>query len=161
MKGEKETVVRKIQQENSEAANCRRQIAIASAVGIIDFIPISLYQLGVIKSLPDFPGPVFDSNYVNASKEAEVFGQPDGPVSLAMYAANLIVAGAAIKKKKKKNIFDYMLAANSVAQAVAGGYYLYVMTRKQKKICPYCVAGAAINFTALVPLYRLFRGKKR
>ena len=58
MKEEKKTIVQRIRNEESKYAHYRRQITVASAMGIIDFIPISLYQLGVIKSLPDFPGAV-------------------------------------------------------------------------------------------------------
>lgn len=56
--------------------------------------------------------------------------------------------------------FNYLVAANCLGQAAGGAYCLYNMASRQKKICPYCVAGALINFTTLVPLYKLFKGKK-
>ena len=153
--------VQKVRKRSSPAAENRRNIGLLSAIGLIDFVPISLYQLGVIRHLPDFPGDLFDSDYVNASREAQVAGIPDGPVSLLMYAANLVLAGEALKKKKKRNVFDYLLAANSIGQAAGGAYYLYNMATEQKKICPYCVAGALINFATLVPVYKLFSRKNR
>lgn len=152
--------VEKVRKRSSSAAENRRSIGLYSAIGLLDFIPISLYQAGVIRHLPDLPGKLFDSDYVNASKEAQVFGLPDGPVSLMMYAANMVLVTGALKKKKRGNIFDYLIAANSLGQAAGGAYYLYSMATKQKKICPYCVVGALINFSSLVPLYRIFRGKK-
>ncbi|WP_017730878.1 vitamin K epoxide reductase family protein [Nafulsella turpanensis] len=156
----KKTVVRKIQSRNDQKALHRRDIALLSAAGIIDFIPISLYQLGIIKHIPDFPTKIFDSDYVNASKEAQIAGVPDGPVSLLMYAANLVTIGAALKKKKRKNVFDYLVAANSIGQAAGGAFYLYNMATKQKKVCIYCVTGALLNFATLVPLKRLFFSSK-
>lgn len=160
MKNEKLSPVRKIRKRFGRTAENRRNIALLSAIGLLDFVPISLYQLGVIRHLPDLPGSIFDSDYVNASKEAQVAGFPDGPVSLMMYAANLVLISGAIKKKKKRNVFDYLIAGNSLGQAAGGAFYLYNMATEQKKICPYCVAGAVINFASLVPMYRLFSGKK-
>ena len=161
MKKQKLSPVRKIRKRFGRTTENRRNIALLSAIGLLDFVPISLYQLGVIRHLPDLPGSIFDSDYVNASKEAQVAGLPDGPVSLMMYAANLVLISGAIKKKKKRNVFDYLIAGNSLGQAAGGAYYLYNMATEQKKICPYCVAGALINFASLVPLYRLFSGKKQ
>lgn len=151
-----------IRKRSDRKAFERRNIALLSAIGLIDFIPISLYQLGIIRHLPDLPGDLFDSDYVNASKEAQVAGLPDGPLSLLMYAANLVLVSGALKKKKR-NVFDYLIAGNSLGQAAGGAYYLYNMATEQKKVCVYCVAGALINFATLVPLYKLFssRNKKR
>lgn len=154
------TPVKKIRGIKGEKAQNRRQIALLSVIGLLDFVPISLYQLGIIKHLPDLPGKIFDSDKVNASREAQIVGLPDGTVSLLMYAANLVLAGAAIKKKTRKNIFDYFLAANSLGQAAGGAFYLFNMIKVQKKICPYCVTGAFLNFATLLPLKKIFsKGK--
>lgn len=153
--------VQKVRKRSNQRAENRREVALLSAIGIIDFIPISLYQLGFIRRLPDLPGKLFDSDYVNASKEAQVAGIPDGPVSLLMYAANLVLVGEALKKKKKRNVFDYLLAGNALGQAAGGAYYLFNMATVQKKVCPYCVAGALINFVTLLPVYKLFSRKKK
>ena len=152
----KKTIVQKVQSKNDKKAKHRRDIGLLSAMGIIDFIPISLYQLGIINHMPDFSGKIFDSDYVNASKDAQIAGLPDGPVSLLMYAANVVAVGAALKAEKRKNIFDYLIAANAIGQAAGGAFYLYTMTTKQKKVCMYCVTGALLNFAALVPLKKLF-----
>jgi uncharacterized membrane protein len=149
--------VKTIRKRFDAAADSRRQIGLLSAIGLLDFVPISLYQLGVIRHLPDLPGKLFDSDSVNASKEAQVLGLPDGPVSLLMYAANLLLVTGALREKKKRNLFDYLIAGNALGQAAGGGYYLYIMATKEKKVCVYCVAGALINFATLLPLYKLFR----
>ncbi len=66
--------------EHSEDLDRRRKVIGLSALGLVDFSIISLYQTGVIKSLPDLPFEVFDSNKVNASEDAYRFGAPDGPI---------------------------------------------------------------------------------
>lgn len=153
--------VQKVRKRSSRAAENRRTVGLLSAIGILDFVPISLYQLGVIRHLPDLPGNLFDSDFVNASKEAQVAGIPDGPVSLLMYAANLVLVGEALKKKKKRNVFDYLIAGNALGQAAGGAYYLYNMATVQKKVCMYCVTGALLNFATLVPVYKLFSRKRK
>ena len=65
-----------------------------SALGLLDFSIISLYQVGVIQHLPDLPGDVFDSDYVNGSDEAYQFGAPDAPISAIVYALNMTLATA-------------------------------------------------------------------
>lgn len=153
--------VQKVRNRSGRAAESRRTIGLLSAIGILDFVPISLYQLGVIRHLPDLPSDLFDSDFVNASKEAQVAGIPDGPVSLLMYAANLVLVGEALKKKKKRNVFDYLIAGNALGQAAGGAYYLYNMATVQKKVCLYCVTGALLNFATLVPVYKLFSRKNK
>lgn len=156
MKQEK-SVIDKIRNNTSEAAEYRRQIAASSALGMIDFSLISLFQLGFIKSLPDLPGKVFDTEKVNSSKDAVLMGMPDGVISLSSYAATILLATAATRFKKQSRILDVVMGGIVLGQAVGAAQYLYKMAFVQKKVCIYCVAGAAINFASLSPLYKLFR----
>lgn len=160
METEQNSIVKKIQERNDLQAKNLRHIAALSVLGIIDFIPITLYQLGVIKHLPEPPGKIFDSDKVNASKEAQIAGLPDGGVSMLMYAANVVLTGAALRRTGNQKLFNYGLAGIALGQAGGGLYYLYNMVKVQKKICIYCVAGALINFAALLPVRKvLFNGK--
>ncbi len=82
----------------------RRKVIFLSALGLVDFSIISLYQTGVIKSLPDLPFEVFDSNKVNASEDAYRFGAPDGPISAVAYAATIVLASAGGTKKPEEHL---------------------------------------------------------
>jgi uncharacterized membrane protein len=124
----------------------RRKIMLLSALGIIDFAAISLYQSGAINRLPELPVKQFDSNRINAAEDAYQMGAPDGTISSLMYAGAMVLAtygGTPVSGRKP--IHD--LALGGVIAGNAGGavYYLGNMIFKQKKICPYCVAGAVIN----------------
>jgi uncharacterized membrane protein len=160
MKKKQNSIVKKIQGQNDRQAKNLRHIAVLSVLGIIDFIPITLYQLGVIKHLPEPPGKIFNSDKVNASKEAEIAGLPDGGVSMLMYAANVVLTGAALTRTRNQKIFNYGLAGIALGQAGGGLYYLYNMAKVQKKICIYCVAGALINLAALLPVRKVFLNGK-
>lgn len=153
------SVVKEIREQLSKITKSRRNIALLSTAGLLDFVPVSLYQLGVIRHLPDLPSKLFDSDYVNASEDARIAGLPDGPVSLLMYAVNLALITGSVNKGKKRLLVDYLVAANAIGQAAGGVYYLYNMSTRQKKVCLYCVAGAVINFATLIPLYKLFRSR--
>lgn len=136
---------------SNEDLERRRKIIGLSALGLIDFSIISLYQTGVIKSLPDIPHPLFDSNKVNAAEDAYQFGVPDGPISAVVYGLSMVLASAGgSEKASREPIFDVALGATVAGNAAGALYYLYNMVFKQKKICLYCVTGAAINIASAV-----------
>jgi len=127
----------------------RRKIAALAAVGLVDFSLISLFQMGYLKTMPDLPGKLFDSEKVNSSKDAILLGMPDGVFSLCAYAGTMFLAVAASRKSKYARFFDFVLGGVILGQAAGGTYYLYNMATVQKKVCIYCVAGACINFAAV------------
>lgn len=135
----------------------RRNILTLSALGIVDFAFLSLYQSGVIRKLPDLPFPAFDSNKVNAAHDAYQMGAPDSTISAWTYATNMVLATAGGSRHSgRKPILDVLLGATIAGNAAGAAYYLFNMIFFQKKICPYCVAGAAINFASAVIMKPLF-----
>src|SRR4051794_35980438 len=101
-----------LRNNDSESMNERRKIIWLSALGLVDFSIISLYQTGVIEKLPDLPFEIFDSNKVNASKEAYQFGVPDGPISATVYAATMVLAAAGGSEQScRKSVMDALLGA--------------------------------------------------
>ena len=137
--------------EDSDDLRRRRKVIALSAVGLIDFSIISLYQTGIIKKLPDIPHHLFDSNKVNASKEAYQFGVPDGPIGATTYGLIMTLAAIAGDKRTGRRPWSDLLLGAVVAGNFAGAaYYLYDMALNQKKVCIYCVAGAFINIASAV-----------
>lgn len=135
----------------------RRKILGLSALGLVDFAFLSLYQAGVIKRVPDLPWKAFDSNKVNASLDAYQMGAPDATISAWIYSTNMVLATAGGSKNSgRKPILDLLLGATVAANAAGALYYLSNMAFYQKKICPYCVAGAAINIASAVIMKPLF-----
>lgn len=129
----------------------RRKIIALSSIGLLDFTLISLYQTGVIRKLPDVPLALFDSNKVNASKQAYMMGAPDGPISAAAYALSMVLASAGgSNQTNRPPVLDMMLSGVVAGNAIGGAWYLVDMITRQKKICLYCVTGAMINFTSAV-----------
>lgn len=135
----------------------RRKLIALSALGLVDFSIISLYQTGVIKNLPDIPHPLFDSNKVNTAPDAYMMGIPDAPISAVVYATTMVLASAGGSEDSgRKPILDVMLGGAVAGNAAGAAYYLYNMAFKQKKICLYCVTGAVINFASAVVIAPVF-----
>ncbi|MHA6247470.1 vitamin K epoxide reductase family protein [Pontibacter sp. CAU 1760] len=156
MKTEK-SLIDDLRKQSSEAHSFRRQIAATSAIGLVDFSLISLFQLGAIRHLPDVPGRIFDTEQVNSSKNAELMGMPDGVISLGSYAATMFLATAANRFNRQSRVLDVAMGAVLIGQAAGAAQYLYKMAFVEKKVCVYCVAGAVLNFASLSPLYKLFK----
>lgn len=135
----------------SEDLGRRRKIIALSTLGLVDFSIISLYQTGIIKRLPDIPLPVFDSNKVNAAKDAYMMGVPDGPVSATVYGLTMVLAAAmGSESTGRKPVLDVLLGGAIAGNAAGAVFYMYDMIFKQKKICLYCVTGALINFASAI-----------
>jgi len=140
-----------LREDSSADMERRRKIVFLSAIGLADFSLISLYQTGVIKRLPDLPFPIFDTNKVNASKSAYQLGVPDGPVSSLAYSATMVLASArGSESAGRKSVFDAALGVTVAANAIGAVVYLNDMIFKQKKICVYCITGAAINIASAI-----------
>lgn len=136
--------------------SAKRRLAWLSIIGLVDFIIISLYQLKVVKRLPDLSYEIFDSNYVNASKEAQILGIPDGPVSAGVYLLILLLSTT-----KKSGILTKLILVGAITGNAAGAaQYLYIMLFRQKKICLYCITGAIINFIMLGIILRHQKSKR-
>jgi len=136
---------------NSKDLNQRRKIIFLSVLGLADFSIISLYQTGVLKHLPDIPLPLFDSDSVNASEEAYKIGTPDAAISAVAYAAVTVLASAGGSKKTgRKTLMDIAMSAVVTANALGALFYLQNMIFKQKKVCLYCLGGAAINIASSI-----------
>jgi uncharacterized membrane protein len=147
----KPSVIDILREDSQRKTEKRRQLAALAALGIVDFSIISLYQLGFIRRMPDLPGKLFDSNKVNSSTEAVIYGLPDGVISLSMYAATIFLATVGSTEKKFSRWTDRLLGGIVLGQAAGGTYYLFKMITVEKKVCVYCLTGALINFVAVKP----------
>jgi uncharacterized membrane protein len=126
----------------------RRWIARLSALALVDTALVALRQLGAIRHLPDLRLSWIDSNAVTTSVPAYLFGTPDAALAAGSYAFNLIAAGA------KGKTWPLLLAANALGGAIGAAGYFWNMLTKRKRLCPYCLATIAVNFT-LLPLAAL------
>lgn len=136
---------------NTEDLQRRRKIVALSALGIVDFAFISLYQSGTIDRMPELPIKSFDSNMVNAAVDAYQMGAPDATISTLAYAGAMVLSTwGGTEASGRKPVHDVALGAVIGGNAAGAVYYLFNMIFKQKKVCPYCIVGAAINIASAV-----------
>ena len=72
----------------------RRRTATTALASTTVMAGLSLYQLGVIRRLPELPLPGFDANTVDASAQAyQLLGSPDATIGVVSYATTAALAG--------------------------------------------------------------------
>ncbi len=123
-------------------------LAAAGSMGLI-----SLYQMGIIKHLPDPPLPYFDSDRVDASEEAySMLSMPDAPIGLGSYAATLGLAAMGGKDRATENPWiPLALAAKAAFDALQAGKLTVDQWTQHRAFCIWCLLAAGATF-ASVPL---------
>lgn len=147
---EPEQLRHQLQTDRGAMMRRRRGIVGVSLVGIVAMSAVSLLQTGIVRHLPDPPTrrPKFRSDKVNCSREAYGYGMPDGPLTVALHAANLALATAGPPDRARHRpllpVFASLLSG--MQAAVAAKYLFYTMPKVDKAWCPYCVVDAFTHF---------------
>ena len=139
--------------QGDEFLDNRRKITALSLFNIAMMGIISLYQMGVIKRLPEPPIPGLDAEKVNGSAQAyELFSTPDAVLGLGSYAATLgLCALGSSKRAKTLPLIPVLLMLKATFDALASAKLSYDQPTKYKAACLYCLGGALATF-AVVPL---------
>lgn len=145
-----------LQERTSTALRRRRAIIAVSLTGMASMAIVSLYQTGLLRHLPDPPLRRFDSDRVNSSDIAYHFGVPDGTVSLAGHAVNVVLAAAGDRERTRHQPWLPLIAAGKAAAeaVVAARYLFYQMPVKERAWCGYCIVDALAHlatFTLTLP----------
>ena len=148
-----EELSEQLREGSGEFLQRRRKIARLALLAAGSMGVISLYQLGVIKHLPDPPIPGFDSDKVDASGEAyALFQTPDGPIGLGSYAATLGLAAMGGEDRAEEHpLIPLALAAKVAFDALQAGKLTVDQITKHRALCSYCLVAAGATF-ATVPL---------
>ncbi len=81
---------RELREGTGDFLDGRRAGAVLAAVSMASLAVVALYQLGVLKRLPEPPIPGLDAEKVNGSTEAyQLLKTPDAVLGLGSYAATL------------------------------------------------------------------------
>ena len=114
---------------------------------------IALYQLGIVKHLPDPPLPRFDSDTVDSSGQAYgYFSTPDGALAVGSYAAALGLAAMGGQDRAVRQPWIPLLLAAKVAFDNAVSAKLTVdQPTQHRALCLYCLLSSAATF-ATAPL---------
>src|SRR5439155_20138288 len=112
---------------------------------------ISLYQMGIIRHLPDLPGRWFHADKVDASREAySVLSTPDAALGLASYSVTAVLAAMAGGDRARRHPWlPISLAAKLVLDALAAGKLTLDQWLEHRAFCVWCLIAAGSTFLAL------------
>lgn len=129
----------------------RRRAAGLSLLAIGSMGLISLYQLGLIRSLPDLPGGIFDSDEVDGAPQAyEKLGMPDAVLGLRSYATTLALVATGDKNRARDEPWiPIALAGKALFDAFQAGKLSVDQWRKHRAFCIWCLLAAGATLATL------------
>ncbi len=147
---------RQLRHDKNPLLENRRAIASLSLVAIGCMGVISLYQLGVIKHLPDPPLPRLDADKVDASEQAyEKLSTPDAVLGLNSYASTLMLASMGGKRRAEERPWVPLAMAAKVGfDAWQGIRLTWQQFARHRAACVWCLVAAGSTFASLPLVWR-------
>ena len=124
----------------------RRAIIALSLVGSAMGHLVGAYQTGLVRHLPDPPGP-FDSDRVDASAYAySRLSTPDGLPMIATYAITATLAGAGGPDRAERTpLLPLALAAKAFSDVVVTVELAREEWAEQRAFCAYCQVATLVS----------------
>ncbi|MFP4440788.1 MAG: vitamin K epoxide reductase family protein [Chloroflexaceae bacterium] len=131
----------------------RRAVVGLSLVTIGSMAMVSLYQMGMIKHLPEPALPYLNADKVDASDEAyEKPATPDGLLGLANFGVTAVLAGMGPPERAETQPWiPLALAAKVAVDTVQSGRLTVDQWVRHRAFCSWCLLASAATF-AQVPL---------
>lgn len=145
---------RQLREGTSDVLGRRRGVVAWSLVGIAAMGPIVLYQMGLIKHLPEPPLPRLDADAVDASGQAyAILSMPDAVLGIGNYAVTMgLAAAGGADRATERPWLPIALAAKVGIDAAVGAKLTVDQWTKHRAFCFWCLigAGASLASTPLV-----------
>ena len=143
---------RQLREGQAPEMKARRWIAGLSLLGVGMAQIVSLYQVGIVKHLPDPPLDVFDSDQVDASDYAyKRFLTADGFLMLMSYATTAWLASMGGEKRSQTHpLLSLLMGAKIALDLVSAAELGREEWNDNKKLCPYCQTATVASLVSLV-----------
>ncbi len=134
-----------------EALRRRRGIVCLSLFSGAVLGIVSLFQVGVIRRLPDPPIKNFDADAVNGSDEAySICMIPDALLGLASYSITALLAGMGSQQERRANrLIPIAMGTKALADAVFAGKLGLEQLTKFRKFSAWSLLVSGATFTSL------------
>lgn len=151
MKGE--ALSRELRLGTSPAVRRRRRLIGLSLLSSASMGLIALYQVGIIKHLPEPPLRGFDADKVDAAKEAyQLLSMPDAVLGLGSYALTAALAATdGPDRARERPWLPLALLGKVSLDALAAAKLTVDQWKDHKAFCFWCLLAAGATF-ATVPL---------
>ncbi len=112
---------------------------------------IALYQLGILKRVPQPPSRGFDSNRITGSAKAySVLETPDAVLAMSNYAVTMTLAAMGpADRAYRQPAFPIALAAKVGFDATLAAKYTYEEWSKYRALCFWCLLASAATVAAI------------
>ncbi len=129
----------------------RRGIIALSLMAAAALSLVSLYQMGMVKRLPELSLPRFDADRVNSSAEAYRWLEtPDAFLGLGSYAATMVLAAmGGPNRASERPWIPLALAAKIGLDAVTAGFQVVMQARKLHTLCSWCLIPSLATFGSI------------
>ena len=123
-----------------------------SLVGAAAGGAVALCQMGLVKSLPDLPGKLFDATKVDASDDAYKRAQtPDALLMLTSYATTVLLVGMGGKQRAHDApLVPLSFLAKAVADVAVNLKLAREEWKENKALCGYCQTATLASVVSLV-----------
>ncbi len=131
----------------------RRWIVGLSLFNIVAMGAISLFQMGILKHVPEIHLPGEDADKINGSAQAyEILQTPDAVLAIGSYAATAALAAMGPPDRARTLPWAALgMGVKALADAAFSIKLLIDQPTKYKAYCSWCVTGALATL-AVVPL---------
>ena len=145
-----EALSQQLRQGSGNFLEQRRGIVVLSLGALGCMALIGLYQMGIIKHLPEPPLPGLDADKVDASAEAySYFSTPDAFLGLGSYAATMgLAAMGGQDHSRTQPWIPLALAAKAGFDAFQAAKLTYDQYAKHRAACVWCLIAAATTWAS-------------
>ncbi len=129
----------------------RRWIVGLSLYNIVAMGAISLYQMGIVRHVPEVHLPGEDADKINGSAQAyEILQTPDAVLALGSYAATAALAAMGPPDRAQTLPWAALgMGVKALADAAFAVKLLVDQPTKYKAYCSWCVTGALATLAAV------------
>ena len=148
-----ETLSRELRLGTGRFLQLRRQSLGLSLLAMGAMTPIALYQMGIIRHLPEPPLPRLNADLVDAAPEAyAILATPDAVLGIVSFGVTAWLAAAGGADRQRAQPWIPLALAGKVAVDAANGIRLSVdQWSKHRAFCSWYLLGAAASI-ATVPV---------
>jgi hypothetical protein len=143
---------RELRTANTPELRRRRWMLGLQLVGVAAGGVVALFQMGVLKRLPDYPSRWFDATRVDASQYGYKYVQtPDALFMIANYALTALLVGMGGKDRARHSpAVPIALAAKAGADVVTNLVLAQQEWKYNKAFCGYCQSATLASLATLL-----------
>ncbi len=129
----------------------RRGVTALSLTAVGALGVVSLYQMGLLKHVPEPPLPGLNADAVDASAEAYRFlAMPDGVLGIGSYAVTLALAAmGGTDRAREQPWIPLALAAKALVDSGQATRLTWTQWSKHRAFCSWCLLAAIATWTSL------------